>query len=470
VGQALHILLEAAIQHEALIEAPYLLALFAVPVYEFMGDRYVDDLWAQDLRRHVAYIPDLTLFCYSMYGMPERPVKITECPVLSSVRFVTVPKPKTMLRALFRLPGTVRALWRATEGKAIVHSEIAGWPFPTAWLTTPMRPFRGFRSLIVVESAFWRTLAYNSMKRRLWRAFVERMNVFCVRRADLPVFTTDAYRSSMLGDRPALVTPAAWIHADQVSADVTRQPGEVLRLVFAGRITNDKGISWLIETLKRHQLQAIELDVYGTGPLESWVQREQVSRPGLSIRYMGTVEYGEPFFTMLRGYDALILPTLTDEQPRILFDAYSQGLPVIASRTEGVTDYLKDGVHGMSFAIKDEIELEQAITRFASLDRTDLANNCLSMARYCTHENMHALRAEAIHSLLQREVAMEHWDQVDEEYARGMEVAKLSTPISRPKWLRWPSRPTSARPRVEQRGALPALTREGIDPLHGPAD
>jgi glycosyltransferase involved in cell wall biosynthesis len=382
------------------IEAPYLLALFPVSVYESNGAQYFDELWAQDVRRHVAYIPELTLVCYWQQGMPERAVKIRDCPVLSQVCIVSVPKPHNMLHALRMLPSTLHALWRATKGKRIVHSEVAGWPFPTAWLLLPMQFARGFLSVIVVESAFWRVLSRDTLPRRMWRAFVERMNAFCVRRADLPVFTTDAYRRSMLGDRPALVTPAAWIEESGILTDVTKQPGEVLRLVFAGRLTEEKGVRWLIEAVKRQQLPAINLDVYGSGPLEEWVKTEQASRPGLCIRFMGTVAYGEPFFTMLRQYDALILPTLTDEQPRILFDAYSQGLPVIGSETEGTADYMRDGENGMTFATRDEFELAQAISRFVGSDRTRLARNCLQTARRYTHESMHRERAEAINAML----------------------------------------------------------------------
>jgi hypothetical protein len=46
------------------IDAPYLLALLTVSVYEHGGRRYLDDLWAKDLRRHAEYIADLTLVCY----------------------------------------------------------------------------------------------------------------------------------------------------------------------------------------------------------------------------------------------------------------------------------------------------------------------------------------------------------------------------------------------------------------------
>jgi hypothetical protein len=41
----------------------------------------------------------------------------------------------------------------------------------------------------------------------------------------------------------------------------------------------------------------------------------------------------EPFLSLLRGFDGALVPSLSDEQPRILYDAFSQAVPVIGSAT-----------------------------------------------------------------------------------------------------------------------------------------
>jgi glycosyltransferase involved in cell wall biosynthesis len=86
-----------------------------------------------------------------------------------------------------------------------------------------------------------------------------------------------------------------------------------------------------------------------------------------------------------------------------LFDAYSQGLPVIASETEGIADYMRDGVHGTSFDVQDPLSFASAVSRFQTLrpQWQQIARNCLTTARRSTHENMHRERAEAINSRLQ---------------------------------------------------------------------
>lgn len=393
-----------------IVDAPYLLAVFGVSVHEVEGVRYLEGLWAQDLRLHAEYIPDLTVFCYVAHDMPENAVRVHDCPLLARVRFVLVDKPRTMLHGFRMLPRTVHAFWEASRGKEVVHSGVSGWPFPSSWLLLPVKVARGYLSVIVVESAFWREIPHHTFARRAWRAFSERMNAFCVRRADVPIFTTSVYRKTLYGDRPALVTPAAWVNEGDIASDEDirklvkdRAARGFVRLVFAGRLTEGKGVRWLIQALTSQQLPGtVHLDLFGNGPLEEWVRVSQLERPGLQIRLMGTLPYGEPFFRALRTYDALILPTITDEQPRILFDAYSQGLPVIASRTDGIVDYLTDGVHGLSFAIQDQRSLTEAIGKFELLRARwpDLARNCVEAARASTHRGMHCVRARAINAAL----------------------------------------------------------------------
>lgn len=394
------------------IEVPYVLVLFAVPVHEVDGVRYVDDLWAQDLREHCRYIPDLTLVSYVVPGMPTgKPVRLDACPILSRMRFVCVAKPRSMLHGVRMLPGILRALWGATRGAGVVQGEVAGWPFPSAWLLLPMRLLRPFAMVIVVESAFWRVLARDTLARRAWRAFVERANAVCVRRADLCLYTHDGYRQSLGDGRESLVTPASWIRVQDILADAEadrlvreRVAPHPLRLVFAGRLTEEKGVASLVRVLKQHALSGpVHLDIYGSGPLEANLRAAEVDAPGLRIRFMGTVAY-EALFATLRRYDALVLPTITDEQPRILFDAYSQGLPVIASTTQGTCDYHQEGEHGTSFTPGAEQEMARAIERFASLRYRwpEMTRTCLASARSLTHEKMHSTRAEAINRVLER--------------------------------------------------------------------
>jgi glycosyltransferase involved in cell wall biosynthesis len=123
----------------------------------------------------------------------------------------------------------------------------------------------------------------------------------------------------------------------------------------------------------------------------------------VQLEVLEPVPYGEPFFALLRRFDAVLVPSLADEQPRIVYDAYSQALPVLASATPGLQTCVTDGVNGRLFAPADAQALADTIAwaadEPAELQRLGLA--ALATARATTHQGMHRRR----HALIARMLA-----------------------------------------------------------------
>jgi glycosyltransferase involved in cell wall biosynthesis len=178
-------------------------------------------------------------------------------------------------------------------------------------------------------------------------------------------------------------------------ADPSRPP----RLSFAGRLIPSKGILELLHAMDRVRERGIraELDIYGFGELESRC-RDAADRSGGAIRFRGSLPYGPSFFEALRACDVLVVPTLSDEQPRVVFDAFSQAIPVLASDTMGHRQCVEDGRTGMLFTAGDADAIAAVIQR-ASADRQKLAEMglaALAVARSNTHAAMHRRRFELI--------------------------------------------------------------------------
>ncbi len=51
------------------------------------------------------------------------------------------------------------------------------------------------------------------------------------------------------------------------------------------------------------------------------------------VSLLEPVSYGT-FLNLLRGFDAILVPSLSDEQPRPIFDAFSQAVPVLGRTRE----------------------------------------------------------------------------------------------------------------------------------------
>ncbi|MFG6084298.1 glycosyltransferase [Paracoccus litorisediminis] len=56
--------------------------------------------------------------------------------------------------------------------------------------------------------------------------------------------------------------------------------------------------------------------------------------------------YGAEFLTLLRDYHAMIVATTGDEQSRVIYDANSRAVPVIATDTPGNRDVVFRGQAG----------------------------------------------------------------------------------------------------------------------------
>ncbi|MCQ6497982.1 glycosyltransferase family 4 protein, partial [Vibrio parahaemolyticus] len=81
----------------------------------------------------------------------------------------------------------------------------------------------------------------------------------------------------------------------------------------------------------------------GMGPLADECRRfAQAHKGRIQVRFLDPVPYGAPFFELLRSYHGMVLANRQDEQPRVIFDAFSQAVPVIATRTRGICDIVTE--------------------------------------------------------------------------------------------------------------------------------
>jgi glycosyltransferase involved in cell wall biosynthesis len=143
------------------------------------------------------------------------------------------------------------------------------------------------------------------------------------------------------------VIPASWIDDERVlSAEAMEQlwagkaqcAARELRIGFFGRLTPAKGVAVLLRAMSILQASGrrVRLDVFGDGELRSECERAAGAQGSVEMVYHGTIAYDEKFFEAVRPLHAVVVPTLSDEQPRIVYDAYSQAVPVIASDTPGL--------------------------------------------------------------------------------------------------------------------------------------
>lgn len=394
------------------IEVPYLLVLFPVGFVVHDGRWYIDPLWAKDLIEHTRYLRQLTLVSYLLPAERRTPewIDMSTVPELASVRRVGMARPRSLAHALAMLPRTWWTIWQEARRHVVVHSGFS-WPIGEGWLLGSMQWLHRNFQVILIESATWRLapgVAAN-WRQRLRSVVNERINRYFTERADLALFTQEGYRRTLRTRRleNAHVIEATWIDQAWVVDDgvlarrtemLAARASSPLRLMFAGRLTQAKGILWLVESMAdwpESLRDRLQLDIFGDGPLATELS-DAVARLGLQscVHLCGSLAYGAPFLAELSRHDLLIVPSLSDEQPRVVYDAYSQGLPVIASDTPGLAQCVNDGASGWLFPVGDKDALAALLGRLGS-DRPAIAEagrQAVGVARRMTHREMHRRR------------------------------------------------------------------------------
>jgi glycosyltransferase involved in cell wall biosynthesis len=396
------------------ITARYLIAI-SVPTYQDeAGHRYVESLWYKDLKEHLTYLKCLTLACPIDRGeLPSNCISIQD-ELAAGLKLIDLPNPNSFLKGLLSLPAVVQILWSAIGRSDIVHTSVAGWPMPLGWIAIPIARLRRKLSVVIVESAFWRiSIRKHVPLRRRGRAWVsECLNRWCVTSASLSIFTQDQYRKSLLGkeSKRGHVISASWIderdileptHALEIWQRKT--PGK-LRVLFAGRLVSDKGVLVLLNAMKRLEIAnvKVELDILGEGELfEVCYKASVLPASSINIKMLGTIAYGDEFKRMIQGYHAMVVPSITDEQPRIVYDAYSQAVPVLGSNTDGLRACVVERETGRLVTPGDPLALAELLQwsseNIGTLESMGLA--ALSTALSLTHQEMHKRRWSLLENL-----------------------------------------------------------------------
>ncbi|HKJ25210.1 MAG TPA: glycosyltransferase [Myxococcota bacterium] len=386
------------------------LLVTAVPYHQGADGRVlVDRLWQHDLTAHLAYLPDFTLAAPRVAEPAPGWVPV-EVPAGARLSTCALPEMRGARDALVRLPRLVAALWRGVRRAELVHSGVAGWPFPPAWVANPMALALGRRLFLVVESAPWRLegRARTGFRARLRAAVSEWLARFFVNRAGLVLVTQPEYRAQLFtrGRGTCLVAPAVWIDDGDVlsraaaeGAWAERRAGP-LRVLFASRLVAGKGVRVLLEALRVLEARGAELEVtvLGEGPEAAAVEQAARELRHVQLWLEAPVAYGPSFFARVDAHHVVVVPNLGDEQPRIVFDAFARALPVVASETAGLAPHVHPGENGWLVPPGDAAALAEALdtcrANRAALETRGLAG-LRSVARH-THRAMHAQRAHLL--------------------------------------------------------------------------
>lgn len=157
------------------------------------------------------------------------------------------------------------------------------------------------------------------------------------------------------------------------------ESGRPLRLVYCGRFEARKGVEDSLRILARARALGADcrLDLIGDGT-ERPALEALAAGSGLlageapALRFLGRLGYGPELLRRLAGYDALLFTPRAEDTPRMIFDGYAAGLPLIAFDIPYVVERQREDGATVALPFGDIEAAAQALLRLDA-GRAELA-------------------------------------------------------------------------------------------------
>jgi glycosyltransferase involved in cell wall biosynthesis len=181
--------------------------------------------------------------------------------------------------------------------------------------------------------------------------------------------------------------------------EIDAEPLGERTLVFAGRLTLQKGLDVLLDAMR--EVPDAELVLAGDGPERQRLERHAAGA-GVQdrVRFAGALPRDD-VLRLLAGARAAVLSSDWENLPHAAVEALAVGTPVVSTAVGGVPEVVRDGENGLLVPARDPAALAAALRRV--LDDPALRDRLAAGARPSVeaisreriYERLEALLAEA---------------------------------------------------------------------------
>lgn len=147
----------------------------------------------------------------------------------------------------------------------------------------------------------------------------------------------------------------------------------VFRLLFAGGMSQRKGLADVFEAMRLLDSKSVELHIIGDAMMGLGFYQKRFS----GFVYHGTMPHDEVLKRM-QQCDALVLPSIVEGRAQVQQEAMACGLPVIASPNAGAEDLIEEGITGHLVPIRSPEKIAEAVDKLISNSST-----CMEISEAC---------------------------------------------------------------------------------------
>jgi glycosyltransferase involved in cell wall biosynthesis len=149
--------------------------------------------------------------------------------------------------------------------------------------------------------------------------------------------------------------------------------------LFVGQVERHKGVFVLLDAWRKSELAGVEgaeLEIVGNGTALEEARAEGAA----GVTFSGAL-HGEPLLAAYDRASFLVVPSIVIEnQPTVILEAMSRGVPVVAAAVGGIPELLTENDTGYLVPPKDPAALAAGLRRAASAASTPTIWDAMSRA------------------------------------------------------------------------------------------
>lgn len=178
-------------------------------------------------------------------------------------------------------------------------------------------------------------------------------------------------QAGISAEKISLIYNAVDIEPEKISSDPRdlrtefNLPRESIVCTAVGRLVAIKGFDVLIQAVQiaRKQIPTLSCLIIGNGPLRQELAR-QIRREGLEdhLRLAGH-QPRQAVLQMLKSSNIYVMPSRYEGTPIALLEAAALGLPILASKSGGIPELVRDGEHALLCPPEDPVALASGLVQ-----------------------------------------------------------------------------------------------------------
>lgn len=158
----------------------------------------------------------------------------------------------------------------------------------------------------------------------------------------------------------------------------------VKNISFVGRFTDQKGIKFLLEAIKKDE-NSFNFNIFGDGELREYITNYIAQYNLKNVQLNG---YSKNVGEVFQNTDILLAPSIDEGLPYTLVEAINCGVPLISTRVGGIPEILYDGENGILIESGSVSQITEALNTLKTVDVESLSKKAIDISQKFSINNM----------------------------------------------------------------------------------